>query len=104
MHPILGNLTKSHLNCAKLLLRLVLYKDELFRLPEDCTEVRVLSGNAWLTINGKDITLAQGDKRSINPHKEIVLISTLRNTPLVFEAWHDGGSMSDCLQLSAVNV
>lgn len=89
MHSGLRNFAKKHLNCGKLLLRLILYKDEVLRLPESCKEIRVLSGIAWLTINGKDITLGQGEKRLITPHKDTVLVSTLRDTPLVFEAWGD---------------
>lgn len=104
MYSVLRNLAKNHLHCAKLLLRLVLYKGEVLRLPEDCKEIRVLSGNAWVTINGKDITVAQGEKRLISPHEDMVLISTLRNTPLVFEAWGGGDSTTDRLQLSAANV
>ena len=104
MHSILRNLAKKHLNCAKLLLRFMLYKNEVLRLSEECKEIRVLSGNAWLTINGEDITLIQGEKRLITPNKDMVLISTLRDTPLVFEAWGDGDSTADCLQLSAANV
>lgn len=102
MYASLKNLAKNRLNCAKLLLRLVLYKDEVLRLPEDCKEIRVLSGNAWLTINGKDVTLTQGDRESIAPHKDMVLVSTLRDIPLVFEAWGDGDLTPDYLQLSAV--
>lgn len=104
MRAILRNLAKNHLNCAKFLLRLVLYKDEVLPLPERCKEIRVLSGNAWLTIDGEDITLTQGEKRLIPPNKDMVLISTLRDTPLVFEAWGDGDSTMDCLQLSATNA
>ena len=102
MYSTLKSLAKNRLNCAKLLLRLVLYKDEVLRLPEDCKEIRVLAGNAWLTVNGKDITLTQGERESITPHKGMVLVSTLRDIPLVFEAWGDGDSTPDCLQLSAV--
>jgi len=101
MYTTLRNLAKNRLNCTKLLLRLVLYKDEVLRLPEDCKEIRVLSGNAWLTVNGKDITLTQGERESITPYKDTVLVSTLRDIPLVFEAWGDGDSALDCLQLSA---
>lgn len=104
MHSVLKNLAKNHSDCGKLLLRLMLYKDEVLRLPESCEEIRVLSGIAWLTINGKDITLAQGEKRLITPRKGMVLVSTLRDTPLVFEAWGDGDSPADCLQLSAAIV
>lgn len=104
MRSGLRNLAKDHLNCAKLLLRLILYKDEILRLPEGCKEIRVLSGNAWVTINGKDLTLTQGEKRLIVPHKEMVLVSTLRDTPLIFEAWGAGESTPDCLHLSAANI
>lgn len=101
MYSTLRNLAKNHIDCVKLLLRFVLYKDEVLRLPDGCKEIRILSGNAWITINGEDIMLTQGEKRVITPHKDMVLVSTLRDIPLVFEAWGDGDSTLDCLQLSA---
>jgi hypothetical protein len=79
----------SYLNVATPMLRLVLYKGEVCRLPQDCKGIKVLSGNAWVTVTGKDITLAQGEKTSLISEKNFILVSPLRNAPLVFEAWGD---------------
>jgi len=68
------------------MLRLVLYKGEVFRLPTTFKEIRILSGSAWLTINGNDIMLGQGQEIDLSSKKGFALISTLRDTPLILEA------------------
>ena len=68
------------------MLRLILYKDEVCRLPTTFKEIRVLSGLAWLTINGKDIMLGQGQKIALSSKEGFALVSAMCNTPLVLEA------------------
>ena len=68
------------------MLRLVLYKGEVFRLPTTFKEIRVLSGSAWLTINGADITLGQGQGIDLSSKERFALVSALYDTPLVLEA------------------
>ena len=68
-------------------LRLILYKDEVCRLPQACREIRVLSGRAWVTIPEKDMFLNPGDKVVLDSRKAFALASALGNTPLVLEVW-----------------
>jgi hypothetical protein len=68
------------------MLRLILYKGEVFRLPASFKEVQVLSGLAWLTINGKDILLEQGQKIALSSKEDFALVSAMRDMPLVLEA------------------
>jgi hypothetical protein len=68
------------------MLRLVLYKGEVFRLPQRFKEIQILSGRAWLTMNGKDILVEAGQKVSLATGKDIALISTVRDVPVVLEA------------------
>jgi hypothetical protein len=68
-------------------LRLILYKDEVCRLPRDCQELRVVSGRAWVTIPEKDMFLSPGDRVALNPRKAFALASALGNAPLVMEVW-----------------
>jgi hypothetical protein len=67
------------------MLRLVLYKGEIFRLPGAPTCMRVLSGNAWLTVDGQDIIVAGGETASVRTKKDVALVSTFDSAPLVFE-------------------
>jgi hypothetical protein len=69
-------------------LRLMLYKNEIFHLPQTCWEIRVLSGCAWLTLAGRDIILTQGDQLSLAKNKDFALVSALGQNPLVFEIWN----------------
>jgi hypothetical protein len=67
------------------MLRLVLYKDEIFRVPGASTCIRVLSGNAWLTVDGQDIIVTRGETASVRSKKDFALVSTFNSAPLVFE-------------------
>jgi hypothetical protein len=64
---------------------LILYKDEVCRLPQACREIRVLSGRAWVTVPEKDLFLNPGDSVALNPRKAFALASALGNGPLVLE-------------------
>jgi hypothetical protein len=66
-------------------LRLILYKDEVCRLPQGCQEIRVLSGRAWVTVSEKDLFLCSGDSLALNPKRTLALASALGNAPLVLE-------------------
>lgn len=68
------------------LLRLVLYKGEVYRVPQAGTRIRVLDGVAWVTIGQKDIMLIPGDTLNLSPAYKSV-ISTMRNDPVTFEIW-----------------
>jgi hypothetical protein len=78
---------QSNQNSASAILRLVLYKGEVYRLPPACRSVQVLAGLAWVTVVGKDVILAQGQKASLISSQDGVLISTLGHLPLVLEIY-----------------
>jgi hypothetical protein len=67
------------------MLRLVLYKGEIFRLPGALAWMRVLSGKAWLTVGGQDIILGGGETASVRSKKDVALVSTFGSAPLIFE-------------------
>jgi len=81
------------------MLRLVLYEGEVFRLPQSFKEIQILSGRAWLTMNGKDILVEAGQKISLATGKDVALISTVRDMPVILEARRCG---SFDAELSAV--
>lgn len=84
---------------GNLLSRWVLYKGEVCRLPPGCHNIKVLSGYAWVTTTGKDIMLAEAEEAPIIA-TEPVLISALRNTPLIFEILGDEKDYSAGIQLT----
>ncbi|MCB0169752.1 MAG: ParB N-terminal domain-containing protein [Anaerolineae bacterium] len=80
------------------LLRLILYKNEVCRIPQAYSEVKVVSGNAWLTMDGRDMFLVRGERASLASHRDTALISALGKTPLVLEVRSEEES-SDLLGL-----
>jgi len=54
----------NRLNAASLMLRLLLRHNEVFRLPAASRGIEVVAGMAWVTVNGRDIFLALGEKLS----------------------------------------
>jgi len=81
---------ESRLESASLMVRLVLYRDELFRLPAASRWVQVASGVAWLTVPGKDILLKSGESLWLLTNEDMILVSALGRVPLILEVWGDG--------------
>ncbi len=55
------------------------------RLPSSVTQIRVLSGNAWVTAFGKDIILHQGESALFVPGENDAVVTALGDVPLVVE-------------------
>lgn len=62
-----------------------LEKSEVFRIPSAYQELHVLSGVAWLTVAGEDITLTAGETATIASGHGVALISALGDAPLILE-------------------
>lgn len=88
-------------NSTKVILRLVLYRDEAYRLPRACRGIRVRSGMAWVTFTGKDIILGCGEETHVTSGKDFVVVSAVGHTPLVLEILGDtrqrSFSISSCV-------
>jgi hypothetical protein len=86
---------------TKVILRLVLYRAEAYRLPRACRGIRVRSGVAWATFTGKDIILGCGEETYVTSGKDFVVVSAVGHTPLVLEILgdtHQGSfSISSCV-------
>lgn len=78
---------KSHSSLDNLMVRFVLYKNELFQLPPTCQGVQVVSGNAWVSMSEQDIVLSKGEETPLKPSRKSVLVSALGKSPAVVEAW-----------------
>lgn len=66
-------------------LRFTLEKDEIFRFSSEYQEFKVLSGVAWITIEGRDLILHSGEKAELESHKDMAIISALGKMPVVLE-------------------
>lgn len=65
--------------------RIRLAAHEPLRLGRSSFHIRVVSGDVWVTFEGKDIFLTKGDQLFITPSKNSALISSIRNTPIVLD-------------------
>jgi hypothetical protein len=63
--------------------RIILMKNEVYRLPQNHREVQVLLGIAWITVDKQDIILHGPEKISLPPSKNFAVISALSNMPLI---------------------
>ena len=59
--------------------------NQVLKLPKAYREVQVLSGTAWITVDGQDIILRSGEKVSLPSSNNFALISALTPLPLVLE-------------------
>ena len=71
------------------MLRLVLYKGEVYRLPATGRSIRILSGIAWATVAGEDMFLVAGETVTFPLRADRVLVSALSRSPLVLEVLGD---------------
>lgn len=66
-------------------LRLAVYPDEVYRLPQAGERVRVISGRAWLSAQGKDVILGPREQITLTVSDEAALVSALHRAPVVLE-------------------
>ena len=67
--------------------RIILMKNEVYRLPQTHREIQVLSGIAWITLDKQDIILHSPEKSSLPLSKNFAVISALNNMPLIVAVW-----------------
>ena len=78
-------MNKSVSRSASVLLRLVLYRGEVYRVPPAGRGVRTLRGRAWVTYGGEDILLTRGDETQFASGQGAALVSAVGCVPLVLE-------------------
>ncbi len=81
-----SNQSKVAIHC-----RFLLYRDEVFRIPQAGHSVQVLSGIAWLTVAGEDIILTSNETVSLLPYQDVALVSALSDKPLILEVQYQKG-------------
>ncbi len=67
--------------------RIIVMKDEVYRLPQTHRQIQVISGIAWITLDKQDIILNSPEKVSLSSSKNPVVISALNNVPLILAVW-----------------
>lgn len=65
--------------------RLVVQPGELYRLPAVGERVCVVSGQAWLSVSGRDTVLGPAQQTRLAPGSDVALVSALGQTPLLLE-------------------
>ena len=65
--------------------RVMLFKGEVYRLSAGGCSLKVRSGQAWLTLDGRDVFLGRGETLDLAAGRDFGLISALGHTPLVLE-------------------
>jgi hypothetical protein len=78
-------MNKSESRLASVLLRLILYRGEVYRVPPAGQGVRILKGRAWATYGGEDILLAHGDETHFASGHGAALVSAVGCAPLILE-------------------
>lgn len=100
MHA-LKNDRQNRMNRTELGLRLMLRPNEVLRLPRTSQGIQVISGTAWLTRDGKDIFLQNGERVCLLAGKDLALVSPLGCASLVVEVFGDTTPASPRMLISA---
>ncbi len=66
-------------------MRIVLLKREVQRVESNYRGLRVRSGRAWVTVNGRDLVLKRGDEVTLEGRHDAAVVSPLGHAPLVIE-------------------
>jgi hypothetical protein len=66
-------------------LRLVLLQGEVLRVPPTSGTLRILSGTAWVSLEGRDVLLCRGEYLDIARRADRPVVSGLGGEPLLFE-------------------
>ncbi len=67
--------------------RFALSSGELHRIARGVRHVRVLSGKAWITEDGRDMIGTPGSCIQLTRARHSTLVSGLGGQPLLFEVW-----------------
>jgi len=86
------------------LMRIVLMKRETYRVAEDRQGLRVRSGQAWVTLNGRDLVLKRGDEIAVQSKNDFAVVSALGHGPVVIELLSENPCRSALDPCSAVTA
>jgi hypothetical protein len=66
-------------------MRVILLKGEIQRVESNYRGLRVRSGRAWITLQGRDLVLKRGDEVALGKQHDVAVVSPLGHVPLVIE-------------------
>jgi hypothetical protein len=81
------NRMEKRLSAANRMVRLMLRYNEVLRLPASGQKLQIISGVAWVTVNGHDIFLASGERLRLPSRGDAALISALGRQSIILEVF-----------------
>ena len=66
-------------------MRVMLLTGEVQRVESNYRGLRVRSGQAWVTVNGRDLVLKRCEEMTLEMRQDAVVVSALGHAPLVIE-------------------
>ena len=66
-------------------LRMMLLQGEVRRIESNYRGLRVRSGRAWVTVNGRDLVLKRCEEIALEMRHDAAVVSALGRAPLVIE-------------------
>ncbi len=66
-------------------MRVMLLRGEVQRVTANYRGLRVRSGRAWVTVNGRDLVLKRGDEVTLEGRHDAAVVSPLGHAPLIIE-------------------
>lgn len=66
-------------------MRMMLLKGEVQRVESNYRGLRIRSGQAWVTLRGRDLVLKRGDEVALDGRHDAAIVSPLGHVPLVIE-------------------
>jgi hypothetical protein len=85
MRTLASTLNSRIINPAPVVLRIAVHPGEVFRLPEAGQRIRVTSGRAWISAQGRDVVLGPREQLTFTVSAEAALISALHHAPVMLE-------------------
>ncbi len=70
---------------AGIQVRVMLLRGEVQRVASNYRGLRVRSGRAWVTLNGRDLVLKRGEEVALETRHDAAVVSSLGHAPLVIE-------------------
>lgn len=66
-------------------MRVMLLRGEVQRVKSNYRGLRIRSGRAWVTVNGRDLVLKRGEEVALEMRHDGAVVSPLGHAPLVIE-------------------
>ncbi len=70
-------------------MRVMLFTGEVHRVRSNYRGLRIRSGQAWVTVNGRDLVLKRGEEVALEKRRDATVVSALGHAPLVIELLGD---------------